>query len=240
MSTVSTVVTAAGDSRGLFLPAGFGQPKSLVEWRGREVLARAIDAYAMDPVRTSVAIHAGEDEDWGIGERIAELFPGIVVCRVPNGVMGALASALFGLGDAQWDEPLVVAAGDSMITGGIARFIDGFIHDELDAATIAFPSSNPRWSYLAIDEGGSIRQVAEKQVIGPYATTGVFYYRSARMFLDAATWCLVNNASHNGAFYVSTTLNYLISSGLQVGYETIARSDYQSWSLPIDFTQQSE
>lgn len=239
LQDVHTVVTAAGDSRSLFLPAGFGRPKSLIMWDGREVLARAIDSYALNPALTSVAIHDGEDREWDLGNHISQIFPCIRIHSIPDGVAGALASALIGLEHVDWESPLVVAAGDSMINGGVGDFVRWAIQSDQDAATIAFPSINPRWSYLAVDSGGAVRQVAEKQVIGPLATTGVFYFQSARLFVDAATWCLVNNASHNGIFFVSTTLNYLISRALTVGYHTISRSEYRSWSLPIDFTQQS-
>ena len=237
---VSTVITAAGDSRKLFMEAGFGRPKSLVKWQGREVLARAIDSYATDPVRATVAINWDENVEWGLSEWLKELFPQTTVYTVPSSVKGALATALIGLANIELDSPLVVAAGDSMVEGGIEQYITQFVHGDYDAASIAFPSTNPRWSYLAVDAEGSVRQVAEKQVIGTHATTGVFYFRSARLFLDAATWCLVNNASHKGLFYVSTTLNFLISNGMRVGYERIPRSMYQSWSLPIDFTGQCD
>lgn len=240
MTAVQTIVTAAGDSRPLFLPAGFGRPKSLVLWEGRPVIARAIDSYASNIPRSVVAIHAGEDDQFDVGSAVSAQFPGIAVCRVPTGARGALASALLAMADVDPDAPLVVAAGDSMIEGGAGPVIDRFVADGVHAATIAFPSANPRWSYLAVNDAGIVRQVAEKQAIGPLATTGVFYFATARAFTEAATWCLVNNASLNGIFYVSTTLNYLVSRGRTVAYATIARDQYRSWSLPIDFTTASE
>jgi len=233
-----TVVTAAGDSRGLFLPAGFACPKSLVNWEGLEVLAHAIGSYAVDPAAATVAVNAAEDDEWAVGAMVTHHFPQTRVVRVTNGVRGALATATIALGEPD-DAPLLVAAGDSRITGGIARFVREFAGQGLDAGTIGFESDDPRWSYLSVNDAGAVRQVAEKQVIGPYATTGVFYFASARTFADAATWAFVNNASHQGLFYVSATLNYLISTGQRVGFATIDRADYQSWSLPVDFAHPS-
>lgn len=235
-----TVLTAAGDSRGLFLPAGFGRPKSLVLWEGRPVLAHAVDSYVLDAPRASVAISDAEDAEWGVGAALLGLFPDLTIRAIPPGARGALASALMALEGMDPDLPLVVAAGDSMISGGIAPYVSDFVASGVSAATIAFPSTHPRWSYLSVDDEGRVRQVAEKRVIGPLATTGVFYYRSVRTFIDAATWCLVNNAQLNGSFYVSTTLNYLVSRGEGVAYARIGRHEYRSWSLPIDFTKQTE
>ena len=84
-----------------------------------------------------------------------------------------------------------------------------------------------------------MRHVAEKRVIGPLATTGVFYFRTAELFLNAAKWCLVNNAKDRGVYYVSTALNAIIMEGLSVKYIEIPRHEYRSWSLPIDFIEQS-
>ena len=167
-------------------------------------------------------------------------FPDAHVVAVPSGAKGALASALIAMEGVNLEWPLVVAAGDSMLDGGLQVHVDRFIASNTDAGTIAFASTNPRWSYLSVGDDGVVRQVAEKRVIGSLATTGVFYFRRAGDFLDAATWCLVNNATHNGAYFVSSTMNYMIFQGKQVHYLTIPREKYRSWSLPIDFTMQSE
>lgn len=231
---IRTVITAARDSRGLFMSAGFPCPKSLVRWSNREVLAHAISAYSVDLAETTVAINASEESEWGISTMIHSQFPEVRVVPVVDEVRGALATAMLALKSID-DQPLIVAGGDSRIRGGISHLVRGFVDQKLDAATIAFQSQNPRWSYLAVDETGAIQQVGEKQVIGPYASTGVFFFSSSRLFAEAATWVLVNNATHQGEFYVSATMNYLISCGRPTGFATIEPSEYQTWALPADF-----
>ena len=237
---IQTLITAAKDSRPLFYAAGFGKPKSLVKWDGREVLLRSMDSYVADPYACWVAVNAEEDRDWDLSGKIYENFPAARVIPIPSGVKGALASALLAMAEVAPDEPLVVAAGDSMLQGGVAKHIQQFIANGSDAGTIAFPSTSPRWSYLSVCESAQVRQVAEKRVIGSLATTGVFYFRRADDFYDAATWCLVNNASHDGMYYVSSTLNYMISQSKRVHHLTVPSARYRSWSLPIDFSAQSE
>jgi hypothetical protein len=240
MTTIQTIITAAKDSRSLFIAAGFGEPKSLVHWQEREVLLRAMGSYVVNPESCWVAVNRDEDREWFISDRVRQAFPTANLVSVPSGVQGALASALIAMQGVDLDEPLVVAAGDSMIEGGLKPYIDRFVGEGADAGTVAFKSTNPRWSYLSVDSDGTLRQVAEKRVIGNLATTGAFFFRSAGDFVDAATWCLVNNASHNGMYFVSSTLNYMISQNRRVNYLEIAREQYKSWSLPIDFTMQSE
>lgn len=240
MSVVQTLITAAKDSRSLFIAAGFGSPKSLVNWNGREVLLRAMDSYVLDDSACWVAVNADEDREWNLSSKIRGDYPSARVAAVSSRAQGALASALLVMEGIDLGLPLVVSAGDSMIEGGIRAHVKQLIDMDSDAGAIAFPSSNPRWSYLSVGDRGEVRQVEEKRVIGPLATTGVFYFRRASDFLDAATWCLVNNASHNGAYFVSSTLNYMVSQGRRVHHVSIPRHEYRSWSLPIDFTTQSE
>jgi CTP:molybdopterin cytidylyltransferase MocA len=217
---VQSVITAAGDSRPLFLPSGFGSPKGLVLWHDQEVIINALESYVINLERACVAVHKEEDTEWGISSVISRKFPAVRIVKIRPGTLGALASALVAMEGVDPDAPLVVAAGDSVVKGGISGQIEKFQAMNVDAATIPY---------------GSVRQVQEKRVIGPLATTGVFYFRTARQFLSAAQWVLVNNAMNNGIYYVSTTLNYMISQGLNVYYSTIPRDQYASFSLPSDF-----
>jgi hypothetical protein len=61
-----------------------------------------------------------------------------------------------------------------------------------------------------------------------------------KVFLEAAKWVFLNNARVKGNFFVSTSLNYLISRGMSVGFEVIPRSSYRSFSRPADFLSQAE
>lgn len=232
---VHTVITAAGDSQRLFLSAGFAAPKNLILWNGTEVLVRAVQSYACNGDQTWVALNRDECSAWPTIERLLQSFPGVSPVLVSPLFPGALVSALVAGGEVPDDVPLVVAAGDSEIKGGVRPFLNDFLSSDVDAATIVFRSQNPRWSYISPGSGGQVLQAAEKRVIGPLATTGVFFFRRAETFRSAAEWCLVNNARAKGLFYVSTTLNYLISEGMRVEYSEIARDQYQSWSLPVDF-----
>lgn len=237
LSKIQVAITAAGDSRPMFLGGGFGTPKSLVEVEGRTVLSRAINSYSLSPSSTSVAINRAEDMDWNICAHIEAEFPGIRTVLVPEGAKGALVSALFAIEPFQLAEPLVVAAGDSEVCGGISPYVEEFLERNLDAASIAFRSGDPRFSYLAVNPHGQVIQASEKRPIGDWATTGVFLFKSVDTFVEAATWCLVNNASLDGIFYVSAALNYVVSESGNVGYLPLNSRDYRPWAVPADFRE---
>jgi hypothetical protein len=237
MAEYQTIVTAAGDSRPLFLGAGFSGPKSLVMREGLPVLVQAIRSYACRPALTTVAVNCDEAAVWPIPETLEEYFPGIGVELIPGSAKGALISALMAAGNLEPELPLVIAAGDSFIRGGVEQYIPTLHAQGASAGTIVFGSTDARWSYLAINPGGIVTQIAEKQVIGPLATTGVFYFRRSADFLEAAKWCLVNSAHRAGLYFVSTALNHLLVTGHSISFVEIPRHQYVPCALPVDFLE---
>jgi dTDP-glucose pyrophosphorylase len=237
---MQTIITAAGDSRGLFVKGGFNYPKSLQVVNGQALLDRAIDSYSDSGSQTVVAINKEENDEFLISQTINRSKSNVKVIEVSSTARGALISALFCLSETDMTEPLVIAAGDSIVNGGIKKHVNALIAQDVAAGTIAFVSTNPRWSYLSVGKNGQVLEVAEKDAIGPLATTGVFYFRSGALFLEAAKWVVINNALVGGQFYVSTSLNYLISEGMKVGFQEIKREEYLSFSLPSDFVSQVE
>ncbi len=233
--SVFTIITAAGNSQGLFLDAGFGSPKSLVKWRGEAVIVRAVRSYALNYLNTIVALNANECAAWPIQEQLLHVLPDVEVIAVPSETSGALATAVLASATIPDEAPLVIAAGDSEIVGGIAASVQRFIQQRADAGVITFRSKDARWSYVAVDESGGVARVAEKTVISDLATTGVFFFRTHRLFREAAEWCFVNSAQLSGKYYTSTALNYLVFESMNVMYDEIPSKRYQSFSLPADF-----
>lgn len=235
MTDYQTIITAAGDSRPLFLASGFGTPKSLVLREGRTVLEHAVNSYADSFHRSVVAINREEADEWPIESVLLSAFPGIGVIPIPTSVKGALISALMAAGRLDPEMPLVVAAGDSFIRGGIGEYIDALHARGASAGTIVFRSNDPRWSYLATNSAGYVTQVAEKRIIGTLATTGVFYFRRGGDFLGSAQWCLVNSAHRSGIYYVSSVLNRMLMLDKSVYFAEITKDAYVPCALPADF-----
>lgn len=209
-----------------------------MEVGGGKLINQAIQSYR-DPSGTLVVgVNKEENAEFPVAGEIKNQFADATVLEVNNNAKGALATAVLASQNLDLDLPLVIAAGDSVIEGGASGHIQSLMSKSSDAGTIVFESSNPRWSYINIGELGNVLQVTEKIVSGPYATVGCFYFKSAGLFLEAAKWVFLNNAQVNGSFFVSTSLNYLISQGMSVNYEVIPRSSYRSFSKPADFLDQ--
>jgi dTDP-glucose pyrophosphorylase len=181
-----------------------------------------------------VALNKEENQEFSTSDRVSEAYPEASFVETSSSVQGALATAVLATEGIDLDQPLVIAAGDSIVEGGVEKYISALQAKSVDAGTIVFESTNPRWSYVTVGESGNVLEVVEKQVSGPFATIGCFYFKSAKLFLQSAEWVFVNNAQVNDRFYVSTSLNYLVSEGLSVGYEILDKGKYTSFSTPAD------
>ena len=229
-----TLITAAGNSFAEFREAGFTAPKNLLKAKGDLLINQAVASYKHKVGALVVALNKDANNEFFTSDRVRDAYPEASFFETSSSVQGALATAVMATESIDLDQPLVIAAGDSIVEGGVEGYISALQAKSVDAGTIVFESTNPRWSYVTVGESGNVLEVVEKQVSGPFATIGCFYFKSAGLFLQAAEWVFVNNAQVNDRFYVSTSLNYLISKGMSVGYEILDKSKYTSFSRPSD------
>lgn len=232
------IITAAGTSEPWSL-GGYVGPKNLTPVDGIPLLSRAAASYSSLGGQTVIAVSTNEYADYEQqylalgGEHVAKILP------VNPHVKGALVTALISAHFMDLNAPLVIAPGDSFIHGGSQRHVVELLARDLEAGTITFNSRGDRWSYVALNRDGLVTQVAEKRVIGQNATTGVFVFRSAEIFIDAAEWCLLNKIQTNDTFYVSSTLNYIVSQGGKVGVAGIEREAFSYYSRQDDMGRQA-
>lgn len=130
---------------------------------------------------------------------------------------GALCTSLFAFDDLDMEAPLVVSPGDFYIDFDLRTVLSELLSDELSSAfSITIDSQDPRLSYVRVDEQNNVLEYCEKQVVSKEATTGIFGFRKASEYLDAADWVLTNKINHEQKFYVSSAMNYFIMSGKRV------------------------
>jgi len=108
------------------------------------------------------------------------------------------------------DEDLVIANSDQYIFWTPENFIKMIDITKADGAIPCFPSNSPKWSFCLIDENGWITQIKEKEVISPFATVGIYYFKHGSDFVWAADQMINKNIRTNNEFYVAPSVNELI------------------------------
>lgn len=216
MKSWQTIITAAGEDDGSFRQGGINSPKNLVPFDGTTILGAAISSYTNGSKNTHVVIRRDEAELWKTDEVLREDYPNVSFHKIPKSTKGALCSAAMALDDLDIDLPLIVTAGDSIITGDIKLLLSHFLEEECSSGTLLFESNLPRWSYARLTPLHQILEMAEKIPISKFASTGLFYFKNVALFKRATEWVLKENMHTHGSFYLSTALNYLIMNGEKV------------------------
>lgn len=235
-----TILTAAGDDERVFIQAGFEVPKNWVQYKSRSILEAAALSYGHPQGLTKVVLREVETENWA--ERSENLRAERLKAQfLSQPTQGALCTALMGLDGVDFEKPLVVGPGDSHLSKGIAEIVQEFLRGRSTAATVLFPSSDERYSYARVLRDGLVMEMAEKRRISNLASTGVFIFRKAQDFLDAAAWVLQKNMRTGNEFYMSSSLNYLVMRGDKVeGIELSDSNKYIRLASPFDLVEGSK
>lgn len=222
---MNVVVLMAGDSKE-FLKDGSKYPKFLYEISGKPLVQYVVENLA--PVATNFIFLINKDDaqKWHLESVIKLLVPEAKVLIVEGSTRGAACSALYATEFINNDEELLIANGDQLIDSDLKEDISKL--KNYDGGTLIFESVHPRWSYVKLDEQGSIIQASEKRPISKHATAGVYYFKKGRYFVNGASSMIQKDASVNGNFFVCPVFNEMILDHLKLGTAPIEREQYHS------------
>jgi len=151
----------------------------------------------------------------------------IEVITMSNPTQGALATALLPIELIATNEPVLLIPTNSVVDAkALSDFVSKMIKDGVAAGALLFRSDNPDYSYARIHNNRVIEFI-EKKVVGDMATTGLFYFRDKAILLESAKWAFVNSQITNSQFFVAPSLNYVLTSGQEVGFSQIDEAKYE-------------
>ena len=85
---------------------------------------------------------------------------------------------------------------------------------------------------MRLGEHGLVVETAEKRPISRHAIAGLYYFRRGADFVTAAKRSIQKDASINGAFFISPTLNELILQGKQIRTANVDADQYHTFYTP--------
>ncbi len=153
------------------------------------------------------------------GETLLRWYPSSRQIYLGAYTAGAALSAVAGVALTNaFDEPLVVDLCDILFDCSLKAIEALRNSSSVGGLAITFQSSEPRYSYLECDASVCATRTREKVVISTNASAGVYFFRSAPVFLKALAHSMEHAASlaHNGLLYVCPMFNGVIDQGLEV------------------------
>ena len=134
---------------------------------------------------------------------------------------GAACTVLCGIAHIDNDQELIIANSDQLIDFTMDTFIDEARKKSADGLILTFQSNHPKWSYARADSTGRVFETAEKKVISPHATAGIYYFKQGKDFVAAAQEMIYKDCHYNNEFYVCPVFNELILSGKDIYIQPI-------------------
>ena len=165
----------------------------------------------------AVTLAAGEDTQ--VIERMGE-------------TSGALCSCLLAIDALDPDAPLLISNSDQIISANLGLHIENFQKSGADAGVVTFDSIHPRWSYVVEETANRVAQTFEKKVMSRHAIAGLYYFKTAASFIDAAKKTILGDVNVGGTFFISSAINQVILDGGDVMYSSIDSRQYHSFYAP--------
>ena len=226
-----------------FEQAGYGFPRNLVQTKGKPVLQHVVENLL--PLRSLGAefcalVNRDEDRRFHTGQVLQLVDDSIKIQRVEGKTAGALCTALLGIDHIDPEQPLIISNGDIVMECNLRAAVEYFHSHGLDGGTITFKDIHPRWSFVKLDAAGYVIEAAEKRPISNNATTGFYYFRRGRDFLDAAFRLLLKDAHVEGSFFICPVFNEMILDQKKIGIWQIERFQYHTLKTADDVRSYDE
>jgi dTDP-glucose pyrophosphorylase len=133
-----------------------------------------------------------------------------IVVKARGTTKGALCSCMLAIGQLDMDDELLIVNGDQYMEASYGDMVKWMRQKGSDGSLVVFDSIHPKWSYAKMDGEGNVIETAEKKPISRNASVGVYYFKSASDFIEAAKNVIKKDANVNGSYYVSSTYNEMI------------------------------
>lgn len=210
-------------------------PKPLIEVAGQPMIELVISSLRKDfPNADFIFVIGSEDMVAFSLDKVVRLAAGkpVTVVERIGETSGALCSCLLAADVIDRERELLIFNSDQVINDNLAAHVNQFKTVGADAGVVTFSSVHPRWSYVVEGEAQEVIQAFEKKVMSRRAVAGTYYFEKAEYFVQAAQNAILKDASLNGLFYISASLNEAILMNRRIVFSSIDAEDYHSFFEP--------
>ncbi len=230
-----TLVLCMAGRYSRFRAAGYTTPKFLLTVQGETILSWIVRE--LDPDRVVCVVNTRDEAHLdAVVSEVASRASGpdraVHVCATPD-TEGQAVTAILGaeaVEDVGWDGPVVFHNIDTVLRGRDLPAIIARLRG-CDGVIDVFPHHAPIYSYCAVD-GDKVTAIAEKQVIGPWATSGMYGFRDAATYLRHA-----RGTTHRskGEFYVSDVYRTMLDAGCDLRVSPARLQDTIVLGTPAEY-----
>jgi NDP-sugar pyrophosphorylase family protein len=225
-----TIVIPMAGHGSRFSQAGFKIPKPLIPIDGVPMFVRAANSLPLQSASQIVFVVLKEHiRQLHIDKAISEAYPSLPISIVAlNQVTkGQAETVAIALEQINATGSLLIFNSDSAFESNLVFQLEN-LPIGVAGAIQYFSDDNSRWSFIRLNSYGHVVETAEKRVISNMASTGLYYFSSAKEFLENVDASNIEN----GEMYVAPVYNKLLQQGKMVTALPVQR--YFCFGTPED------
>ena len=235
MAEVNLVICMAGYNT-RFHDVGFDIPKYLLPWNGTTIIHDILESFG--EVQQTVLV--ANKRDVYFKEQLLETIKPLGLNE--NNILyigdtkGQAHTAAIGIGQLYHTElPTFIHNADTIVKGRSLRLIADMMNDLYDSYIDVFVGNSPKYSYVRAFED-TVLEIVEKKQISPYASSGLYGFLTASMYMSYYDSCI----QQNNELYVADVIQSMIAAnrkvfmnGLGNNQETIVLGSPQEYGIEI-------
>lgn len=208
-----------------FAQAGYSMPKPLIDIHNYPMIEYVIKNIRPRQDHRFIFICQQEHlEKYGLSNLLERLAPRCAIVTVDHITEGAACTVLLAERYIDTQDALMIANSDQYVDMDINKYLEAL--GEYDGLIMTMSASDPKWSYIRIDEHDLVTMVREKEVISSEATVGIYNYRHGAEFVKYAHQMIDKDIRVNGEFYVAPIYNEMIAAGKRIAYHNVGSGMY--------------
>ena len=217
-----------------FVDAGYTLPKPLIPIHNVPMIKVVVDNLApKQEHRFIFIVQQAHIDQYNLTKQLKSYAKNVEIIGINGITEGQVCTALLAKKFFNNDEPLMNANSDQYIDFDINEYLDAMAYQNLDGMIMTMKSQDPKWSYARTNEYGIVEETAEKKVISPDATVGIFNFAKGSDLVRSAEQMIKDNIRVNNEFYTCPCYNYLIREGKKIGIYPIGEEYNGMYGLGI-------
>jgi dTDP-glucose pyrophosphorylase len=218
-----------------FAKAGYTDPKPLIPVDGVPMIRLVIEnVRPSQPHRFVFICQQAHIEAYGLEDKLrAWGGGGSVVIGIDGVTEGAACTVLTARGHIDSDAPMMIANSDQWCDVRVDEYLSEMAAQQYDGMIMTMTASDPKWSFVGLDEARRVTSVVEKQVISDEATVGIYNFKRGADFVRAAGQMIAADERVNNEFYVAPVYNRLIAAGHRIGIFNVGAEAAGMYGLGI-------
>lgn len=203
------IIPMAGNGK-RFQEAGYSDRKPFVKVNGKEMIDVVLNNLSCDIFSEIIFILKQEDSENLLKILLKNKLRNFSFCLLDNTTEGAACTVLSAYSHLDTDEDVIIANCDQYIDFNMLEFIQKSKNCDGMIACFESKDCDKKWSYAKVSNENIVTKVAEKSPISKFATCGVYYFKSGKTFIRAATKMISKNIRTNNEFYLCPVYNEMV------------------------------